>query len=45
MKKFLIIILSYLICIMEANAETFSVALKKAYNNNRVFIDHYKLKC
>ena len=34
MKKFLIIILSYLICIMEANAETFSVALKKAYNNN-----------
>ena len=34
MKRFLIIILSYLVCIVEANAETFSAALKKAYNDN-----------
>ena len=34
MKKFLVIILSYLFLLSSANAETFSAALKKAYNNN-----------
>ena len=34
MKKFIVIILSYLFLLSSANAETFSAALKKAYNNN-----------
>ena len=34
MKNFFIIIFSYLILITATNAETFTVALKKAYNNN-----------
>jgi len=34
MKKFFIIIFSYLFLISGANAETFLAALKKAYNNN-----------
>ena len=34
MKKFLIIILSYLFLYTNANAETFKEALKKAYSNN-----------
>jgi len=34
MKKFFIIILSYLFLLTGVNAETFSIALKKAYNNN-----------
>ena len=34
MKKFFIIIFSYLILTVTTNAETFTVALKKAYNNN-----------
>ena len=34
MKKFLIIIFSYLFLTAYANAETFLAALKKAYKNN-----------
>ena len=34
MKKFFIIIFSYLFFLSGANAETFIAALKKAYNNN-----------
>ena len=34
MKKFIVIILSYLFLLSGANAETFSAALKKAYKNN-----------
>ena len=34
MKKFFIIIFSYLILTTATNAETFTAALKKAYNNN-----------
>jgi outer membrane protein len=34
MKKFFIIIFSYLLLLASVNAETFTVALKKAYNNN-----------
>ena len=34
MKKFFLIVLSYLILFANANAETFTAALKKAYNNN-----------
>ena len=34
MKKFLIFILSYLFLFNVASAETFSLALKKAFNNN-----------
>ena len=34
MKIFFLIVLSYLILFADANAETFTAALKKAYNNN-----------
>ena len=34
MKKFFLIVLSYLILFADVNAETFTAALKKAYNNN-----------
>ena len=34
MKKFFLIVLSYLILFVDVNAETFTAALKKAYNNN-----------
>ena len=34
MKNFFLIVLSYLILFANANAETFTAALKKAYNNN-----------
>ena len=34
MKKFIVIILSYLFLLSSANAETFTAALKKAYDNN-----------
>jgi len=34
MKKFFLIFLSYLILFADVNAETFTAALKKAYNNN-----------
>ena len=34
MKNFFIIIFSYLFLLSNVNAETFSSALKKAYNNN-----------
>ena len=34
MKNFFLIVLSYLILFADANAETFTAALKKAYNNN-----------
>ena len=34
MKKFFIIIFSYLFLFTSVNAETFTVALKKAFNNN-----------
>ena len=34
MKKILIIIIGYLLLLTSVNAETFTVALKKAYNNN-----------
>ena len=34
MKKFLIIILSYLLFLNSVNAETFTIALQKAFNNN-----------
>ena len=34
MKKFFLIVLSYLILFADVNAETFAAALKKAYNNN-----------
>ena len=34
MKKFFLIIISYFFLLMNVNAETFTAALKKAYNNN-----------
>ena len=34
MKKFIILILSYLLLLSSVSAETFTTALKKAYNNN-----------
>ena len=34
MKKFLIIILCYLLFLNSVNAETFTIALQKAFNNN-----------
>ena len=34
MKNFFLIILSYFLLFSNVNAETFSAALKKAYNNN-----------
>jgi outer membrane protein len=34
MKNFFLIVFSYLILFNYANAETFTAALKKAYNNN-----------